>query len=250
MQFRVLGPLEIVHDGRECTPSAPKVLQVLALLVLRANQIIHTGALIEQLWGESPPRSALTTVQTYIYQLRRFLEQKALARNGEDMVVTRAPGYILRVEPHQIDLRSFQSLAESGRELLRQARYAEAARDLRAALALWSGSPLVNVQLGGQLGAYVADLQEQQRAVLQLRLEAEMELGLHRDLIGELRSLVVLHPLDEWLHGQLMRVLDRSGRRSEALAAYHNLRQTLDAELGLSPSAEVQEIHHQLLRAS
>ncbi|MEO3930631.1 AfsR/SARP family transcriptional regulator [Micromonosporaceae bacterium B7E4] len=250
VRFRALGPLEIVHGGRECTPSAPKVLQVLALLVLRANQIVHMDTLIEQLWGEHPPRSALTTIQTYIYQLRRFLERNAFVGNGEEIVVTRVPGYILRVDPRQIDLQRFEQLAAIGRDQFRQGQYAEAARHLRAALALWTGSPLANVHLGGQLAGYVANLQEQRRAVLHLRIQSDIELGLHRELIGELRSLVVLHPLDEWLHGQLIRVLDRSGRRSDALMVYHGLRHTLDAELGIPPSAEIQEIHQRLLRAS
>jgi DNA-binding SARP family transcriptional activator len=138
VRFRALGPLEIVHGGRECTPSAPKVLQVLALLVLRANQIVHMDTLIEQLWGEHPPRSALTTIQTYIYQLRRFLERNAFVGNGEEIVVTRVPGYILRVDPRQIDLQRFEQLAAIGRDQFRQGQYAEAARHLRAALALWT----------------------------------------------------------------------------------------------------------------
>ncbi|TDC42884.1 AfsR/SARP family transcriptional regulator [Micromonospora sp. KC213] len=250
LEFRVLGPLEIMHRGRSCTPSAPKVLQVLAMLVLRANRIVHIDSLIEELWGDRPPRSALTTIQTYIYQLRRFLEREGFAEDGEEFVLTRAPGYILRVRPEQVDLQRFLRLADSGRAHLRERRYAEAARHLRAALELWAGSPLANVPTGGLLSASIANLQEQQLAVLQLRIQAEMEMGLHRELIGELRSLVALHPLDEWLHGQLIRVLDRSGRRGDALMAYHRLRATLDEELGLPPSPEIQQIHHQLLRAS
>lgn len=148
VEFRVLGPLEIVHRGRQCTPSAPKVLQVLAMLVLRANRVVPIDSLIEQAWGDNPPRSALTTIQTYIYQLRRFMEREGLVDNGEDVIVTRAPGYLLRVRPEQVDLQRFLMLADRGRACLKRQQYAEAARHLRAALALWYGSPLANVPSG------------------------------------------------------------------------------------------------------
>jgi SARP family transcriptional regulator, regulator of embCAB operon len=250
LQFKVLGSLEILKNGRERTPSAPKVLQVMALLVLRANQTVDTDCLIQELWGECPPRSAMTTVQTYIYHLRRYFEREGLARNGEDLVVTRPPGYTLRVRLEQVDLQQFQQLSGQGREFLEKGRHVEAASRFREALALWSGRPLANVNLGPRLAAYVVDLQEQRMAALQLRIQAEMELGLHRNLIGELRSLVTQHPLDEWLHGQLIRVLGRSGRRSDALQVYHSLRTTLGEELGLEPSREIQNLHHEILASS
>jgi SARP family transcriptional regulator, regulator of embCAB operon len=250
VRFEVLGPVRVSHCGHSFTPSAPKVLQVLALLVLRANQIVQTGTLIRQLWGDNPPRSSLTTIQTYIYQLRRSLEREGLASRGEDLVVTQARGYILRVQPEQVDVQIFQKLSDQGRVLLGQRRYADAVHHLKSALALCAGAPLANVQLDWHLAAYAAKLEEQQRAVLQLRIQAEIELGMHRELIGELRSLAAMHPLDEWLYVQLIRVLDRSGRRSEALQAYHQLRANLSEELGLDPSTEVQRLHQQLLRAS
>jgi SARP family transcriptional regulator, regulator of embCAB operon len=250
VKFRILGPLEILKNGRECTPTAPKVLQVLALLVLRANRIVDTESLIQELWGEKPPRSAMTTIQTYVYHLRRSFEREGLVRSGDDLVATRPPGYILRVRPEQVDLQEFHRLSQQGRELLDRGEYAEAAAALRAGLALWSGRPLANVMLGPRLSAYMVDLQEQQMAALQLRIQAEMELGRHRDLIGELRSLVALYPLDEWLHGQLIRVLGRSGRRSDALQVYHNLRVALGEELGIDPSREIQNLHQGLLASS
>ncbi|MEQ4303826.1 AfsR/SARP family transcriptional regulator [Plantactinospora sp. B6F1] len=247
LRFKVLGPLEVFRGEHECTPSAPKLLQVLALLVLHANRIVHIETLVRLLWGDRPPRSAVATIQTYIYQLRRFLTREQVDSGDGDLLVTKNPGYLLRVHPDQVDLQQFQRLSRQGQVFLRGRRLDEAASRLRAALGLWSGSPLANVPMGARLDPYVTDLQEQRRNALQLRIEAEIELGLHRELIGELRSLVVLHPLDEWMYGQLIRVLARSGRRSDALHAYHHLRTTLAAELGLDPSPELQQLYQQLL---
>ncbi|PSL52695.1 DNA-binding SARP family transcriptional activator [Saccharothrix carnea] len=247
VRFSVLGPVEVWLGERDCTPKAPKVLQVLAFLLLRANRTVRTEPLIQELWGEDPPRSALTTIQTYAYQLRRLFVREGLAENGEDMLVTRSHGYALYVEPEQLDVHRFWALRDEGRALMQQNRFAEAAPRLRAALDLWSENPLVNVRLGAHLSAYVVDLQEQRRNTQQFAIEAEMELGLHRELIGELRAMTATHPLDEWFHWQLMMVLDRSGRRSEALHVYRSLRSTLNDELGIDPSREVQELHSRLL---
>lgn len=250
VQFNVLGALEIVHGPVHHSPSAPKVLQVLAMLVLSANRIVQIESLIEQLWGDQPPRSALTTLQTYIYQIRRFLERQQIVDDGERLVVTRAPGYVLVVPPEQVDVRRFQRLVEAGRAHLRRREHAAAAEHLRAGLRLWSGNPLENVPSGRILTAKIADLTEQRRTAIHLRIEAEMEMGMHRELIGELRSLATLHPLDEGLYGQLIRALHRSGRRSDALAAYHRLRTNLGEELGLDPCRELRVMHQELLRSA
>ncbi len=247
VRFSTLGPLQIWNGDCDCTPKTPKVLQVLALLLIRANRTVETESLIGELWGENPPRSALTTIQTYIYQLRKLVERERLAHSREEMLMTRSPGYLLRIRPDQLDLERFRQLRQRGRSHIVAGQYAEASSDLRAALTLWSESPLSNVKHGPQLSAHVAELQEQQRTTMQLAIEAEMALGLHRELIGELRSMIAAYPLDEWFHQQLMLALDRSGRRSDALRVYWSLRSTLNDELGIDPSAETQELHRQLL---
>ncbi|NHD19313.1 AfsR/SARP family transcriptional regulator [Actinopolyspora sp. BKK1] len=246
-QFNVLGPLEVIDERRECTPSPPKVRQVLALLVLRVNQVVYTDSLVQELWGENPPASALTTIQTYIYQLRKLIEREGLSSEGENVVVSRSPGYSLRVESEQIDLIRFNLLNQYGREHQKGGRYTEALNKFREALDLWTGDPLANVNLGPQLSAYVAEIQERRMNTLQQRIEVEMQLGLHRELLGELRSLVASHPFDECLHGYLMLTLDRCGRRRDALEVYHRLRNSLNEELGLDPSQHTQELHHQVL---
>ncbi|WP_048877017.1 AfsR/SARP family transcriptional regulator [Saccharomonospora saliphila] len=247
VRFYTLGSLEIWKGGRECALRTPKVLQVLGMLLVRANRTVPTESMLEELWGENPPRSALTTIQTYIYQLRRLIEREGLA-DAESMLATQAPGYVLRVDPEQLDLEQFWILRRQGLECFRTGDHEDASHLLRGALNLWTERPLANVRLGSVLEVYVTDLQEQYRNTLQFAIESEMALGLHRDLIGELRSLTSKYPLDEWFYQQLMRALERSGRRSDALRVYRILQSTLSEELGIDPSAESHKLYCELLR--
>lgn len=247
--FSLLGPLEVRRDGIDYAPTAPKVLQLLALLLLQPGKAVHIDSIINELWSGEPPRSVRTTMQTYVYQLRKCIEQHKLSPNAEEMLGTKAPGYVLRVDPAQVDVFLFQRLCQQGREALRRRNDVEAARALRCALALWSGSPLANVVCGPVLQAYAIDLQEQHRAALHLRLQAELATGMHRDVIGELCHLATINPYDEGLHGLLMQALSASGRRSDALATYRRLRATLNEDLGVEPCGELQLLHKDVLTA-
>ncbi|WP_092528552.1 AfsR/SARP family transcriptional regulator [Amycolatopsis arida] len=249
VSFTLLGPLEVRKDGRDHAPTAPKILQLLAMLLLRPGKVVPAELIIKELWADNPPRSVRTTMQTYIWQLRRCIEENGLAADGDEILATKPPGYVLHVASAQIDVFAFQRFGQQGRTLLDERRHAEAAAAFRSALGLWWGPPLANVNSGPVLSAYAMDLQEQRRTVQHLRFQAEIEAGMHRDLIGELRSLVATNPLDESLHSQLMQVLSRSGRRVEALATYRQLRAKLNEELGLEPCLELQDLHHQLLSA-
>lgn len=248
IRFQTLGSLQVINGFRDCAPRTPKVLQVLALLLVRSNRVVPTGSLINELWGEHGPRSAVTTIHTYICQLRKLIERENLVAESSAMLVTQSPGYLFRVEPGQLDLQDFWKLRQEGREHLARGRFHAASLSLRAALSLWVENPLLNVKLGPQLSAYVVKLEEERRNTLQSAIEAEIELGLHRELVPELRSLTTLYPSDEWLHRKLMVVLDRSGRRGDALQVYQILRSTLAAELGIDPAPETQQTHQQLLR--
>jgi DNA-binding SARP family transcriptional activator len=190
-----------------------------------------------------------TTVQTYVYQIRRCIEMNGLATDAEALLATRPAGYVFHIDPDQVDVFTFRQLCRQGRVLLDQKRFVEAAESFRAALDLWSGPALVDVNCGSVLSAYAVDLEEQQRAAQHLRMEAEIQGGLHGELIGELRSLTASNPFDEMLHGQLMRVLSLNGRRSDAVATYHELRARLTAELGVEPCDELRLLHHELLSA-
>ncbi|MEV5374532.1 AfsR/SARP family transcriptional regulator [Streptomyces nondiastaticus] len=246
LKFRVLGPLEVTHLEASCTPTAPKVRGVLALLILSGNHVVDTTSIIEELWGEHPPRSAITTAQTYIYHLRRLFDREA-GTSADELFITRPPGYVLKIEPGQLDLDDFKRLTRQGRQLLSGNRPGEAAQVLRQALQLWRGPALANVASGPLLEGSVAHLEEERIHATQLRIEAELQLGRHRALIAELRSLVVRYPLNEWFHGKLILALSRSGRRGESLQAYQALRRILDQELGLAPSQELQQLQHDVL---
>lgn len=246
IRFQVLGSFEVLHDHRTCTPTSAKARQVLALLVIRANQVVPIDAMIEELWGGRPPRSAVNTVQTYICKLRRQFQRLPAATDGMT-IETASPGYRLRVRQDQSDVDTFVRFADQGRALFCDGRPADAARRLRQALALWRGSPLANVAGGPERDAYAEALCEQRMDVLKSRLQVDSALGRHRELLLELKALVRQHPLDEWLRGQLIISLYAEGRRADALRAFHDLRVVLRDELGLDPSPEVCRVHEQIL---
>ena len=247
LRFQVLGPLEVFDGDRMCTPTPPKVSRVLALLLLRANQVVSMDSLIEELWGEHPPLSATGTAQTYIYQLRKFLDPRSQRAGGAEWLITKPPGYLTLVSPHQLDATAFEAMSRRGRQLLEAGEPEPAAQLLRRALDLWKGSSLANVQRGTLLEAHAVHLEEQRMRTLELRIQADAELGQHRDLIGELRSLVAIHPLNEWFHGQLIVALSHSGRRGDALRAYQGLRRVLNDQLGLDPQPELQRLQQAVL---
>lgn len=247
MRFNVLGPMEVLHEGGHYTPTAPKARNTLALLLSRVNQVVEIPAFIDELWTDRPPRSAVTTAQTYIYQLRKMLCDAVGSDAAGEILVTKAPGYSLRISDDTIDARIFERLAAEGKRLLAAGRAEEASRRLREALDLWRGPALADVSAGRILEAHVVQLEESRLGVLQMRVEADLALRRHRELVPELRSLVATHPLNEWLHAQLITCLRYSGRRGEALQAYQSLRRVLDDELGLQPSLPLQRLEQYLL---
>lgn len=245
--FTVLGSLEILKNGVDHAPTAPKILQLMAMLLLQPGRVVQTASLVAELWDDAPPRSVRTTLQTYVYQVRRCIEQNELADDPESMLATKPPGYVLRIDPAQVDVFRFRQLCAEARSLAQAGLPGEAAGVYRAALALWSGPPLANVSCGPVLSAFAVELQEQRRHAQHQRIEAEIAAGSDRELVGELSSLVASNRLDEALHGQLMRVLGRSGRRSDAMSIYRQLRARLSTELGVDPCDELQDLHLQLI---
>jgi DNA-binding SARP family transcriptional activator len=245
MGFRILGPLAVLVEGRDVTPTAPKVRQVLAFLLIRRNQTVQAHELIDELWSSRPPDSAMTTLQTYIYKLRKdVLDPCALAR-----LYTTPCGYVLDVSDENIDACSFEELSSKGRLALQNDDPLRAAELLSEALSLWRGQALVGVTTGEILSGHVTRLEEDRLQALEMRIEADMRLGRHQGLISELKELVATYLLHERFHADLMTALNRSGRRHEALEVYRRLRAVLIEELGLEPSAPLQRLHQSLLTA-
>lgn len=240
MEFRVLGPLEVTDGAADLTPSAARLCAVLSLFLLRHNQPISANKLIQELWGESPPRSALPTLQTYVYRLRRALGPR---------VFTRSAGYVLEINPSDLDLCQFDELLREGKESLGQGRYEGASSLLSQAESLWRGPALDGVALGEVLSAHVTRIEESRLSAMDMRLDADLRLGRHRDMIGELKELTSTNPLHEGFPAMLMLALYRSGRRGEGLDAYQAMRATLIEHLGVEPSAQVRDLHQAMLRA-
>ncbi|WAX82219.1 AfsR/SARP family transcriptional regulator [Streptomyces sp. KMM 9044] len=262
MQIDVLGTLDVRENGASVTPTAPKPRQVLALLALHADQVVPVSALIDELWAGRPPRSARTTLQTYVLQLRdliaRALEKETpaagpaalLRRRVKDVLVTLPGGYMLASGGGSSDVREFERLAGMGYRALDAGDFQGASRLLREALALWTGPAFADVQTGAQLEMEARRLEESRLCALDQRIEADLRLGRHRELLAELTVLTSRYRTHENLHAQFMLALHRSGRRGEALDIYHRLRSTLVRDLGLEPSARLRRLQQSILKAA
>jgi DNA-binding SARP family transcriptional activator len=240
MEFRILGPLEVWDGGAEVSLGGPKPRALLAVLLLHPNEAVPTDRLIDELWGEDSPADAAAALRVNVSRLRKALPADALT--------TRAPGYVLRVEPDELDLHRFEHLVDEGRSLFARGLATDAAERLRDALSLWRGPALADFSYESFAQAAIARLEEIRLAALELRIDADLVLGRHDELIGELEALVTEHPLREHLRMYLMTALYRSGRQAEALDAYQDARRALVDELGIDPSPALQELERAILR--
>ncbi|HZD02656.1 MAG TPA: BTAD domain-containing putative transcriptional regulator [Actinomycetes bacterium] len=247
MQFLVLGPLEVIAEGRTVALPAAKHRALLAALLVRADQAVPADGLIDALWEGQPPASAAKTLQTYVSQLRRELEPAAAA-GGWRTLRTVEGGYRLHVDPDMLDAGRFERLAEEGRRALNRAEAATAAAWLREGLALWRGPAYGELAGAPFARAEAARLEELRLAALEWRAEAELVLGGHAELVGELEELVGREPFRERLWGHLMLALYRSGRQAEALRAYRRLRDSLADQLGIDPGPELRRLEERILR--
>jgi DNA-binding SARP family transcriptional activator len=238
IEFRVLGPVEVVEHDTSLALGGGKQRALLAVLLLHANEVVSSERLIDELWGESPPATVSKSIHVYVSRLRKEL--------GEERLVTRSPGYVLRVEPGEFDLQRFEALFAEARD--GDADAATTARTLRDALALWRGAPLADLAYEPFAQPEIARLEELRWAALEARIDAELASGRHAELVGELQALVAEHPLRERLHGQLMLALYRSGRQADALEAYRGARELLLDELGLEPSEDLKRLEAAILR--
>jgi DNA-binding SARP family transcriptional activator len=240
LEFRLLGPVEAFVDGRPLGLPAAKPRALLADLLLNRNRVVSVSRLVDDLWGEEPPETATKALQGYVSQLRKAL--------GADRLLTRPPGYSLRVEDDELDLARFERLVKDGRELLGAGDSKAAARRFDEALQLWRGPPFAEFQAEPFARDAGARLEDARLAALEERIEADLALGRHARLIPELEELVASEPLRERPRGQLMLALYRSGRQADALELYRRTRETLNEELGIEPSLELQELERRMLQ--
>jgi DNA-binding SARP family transcriptional activator len=236
-EFRVLGPFEVLVEGRALQLTRRKQRSLLALLLLHVGEVVSTDRLVDELWAGKPPKAAVGSLQNLVSDLRKSL--------GRDAVITREPGYVLDIDPDRVDLQRFErlvALAAEGGDAERRSAL------LREALALWRGPPLADLAFEPFAQVEIARLEELRTAAREELIQTELELGRHASLVGDLEALVAQHPLRERLRGQLMLALYRSGRQAEALDAYRQARETLVEELGIEPSAELQHLEQAILR--
>ena len=239
MDFRILGPLEVSSDDGPLTLGGPKQRAVLAHLILRSNHQVPADQMVDALWGEDPPETARSTIQTYVYRLRKLL--------GEERIEGRSSGYILHAEPEEIDASRFESLIRNAKTLL-ISDPASAAAILDEALSLWRGPALGDLaEEETSLRGEIARLEELRLAAIEHRIAAELQMGRHSTVVSDLEALTARYPLRERLWADLMLALYRAGRQAEALDAYRRAREVLADELGADPSSDLQRLHGQIL---
>ncbi len=238
IEFRILGPLEVVENGRPVIVGAPKVRALLAVLLLHRGEVVSTDRLIDALWGERAPATAAKTVQVYVSNLRKAL--------GDGLVVTRGRGYVLEVDA-RADVDRFEALVADGRRLSASGDARGAGERLRESLTVWRGPPLADFAYEPFAQGAIARLEEARHEALEDRIEADLAIGELAGLVGELEALVAEHPLRERLQGQLILALYRSGRQADALESYRKARHALVEELGLEPGPNLQELERAIL---
>jgi DNA-binding SARP family transcriptional activator/Flp pilus assembly protein TadD len=242
LEFGILGPLQVLADGRRLVPVSASQRALLAVLLLRANEVVSTWQLSEDLWGPTPPARTETALRMAVSRLRRLLGQA-----GRETLVTRPGGYLLQVAPEQVDAGRFERLAAQGQRALEAGQAEVAAERLQAALELWRGPVLTDVPVMPVVVAEQERLGLVRLAAVQAHADADAALGRHAQALAALRALAAEHPLDEGVYGRLLRGLCRAGRQVEALEVYRALRRRLVDELGVEPSPALQELERAIL---
>ena len=250
MRFHILGPIRLGSH----TPTASKLRAVLGLLLVQADNVVSIDTIIDELWGENPPRTATTTVQVYVSHLRKACAAEdagsGVSRFGAGgRIVTAAPGYLMRTEPGELDMTRFEALRAQGISAAAQEDLVSASHLFREALRVWSGSALAGVRRGALLNATALRLEEQRMSTLDQAVAIDLRLGRHRELLGELTATAMEHSFDERVHAHLMTALYRSDRQSDALLVFNRIRRTLVKEMGTEPGPALRTLHERILRS-
>lgn len=247
MDFRVLGSLSIRKDGEELIHTTGKPRQLLALLLLNESYRVSTSSLITELWDDTPPRRAMTTLQTHVFYLRTEFARKLDVTRGlvaQDLLQTRDGGYQINLGGTSFDLPEFHRLRSSAQTLLNSGDALGASQVLSKALGLWRGPALLDVEHGRLLRAAVAELDQCRLDTLTLFFGTQLDMRRHRAILSELARLVVRHPHHEELHAQFMIALYRSGYRTRALEVFDELRRNMREDLGTAPSTRITRLRH------
>jgi DNA-binding SARP family transcriptional activator/tetratricopeptide (TPR) repeat protein len=248
VEVRVLGPLEVREDDEQLALGGLKQRALLAILALHANEVVSSDRLIDELWGAEAPPTAAKSLQVHVSQLRKVLEPKRKSGEAGELLLTQSPGYVLALDPDQLDVERFKRLYEEGREALAKGDPEAAAAQLDEALTLWRGAPLADLTYASFAQSEISRLEEMRLAALEDRIEAEIGCGRHTAVIGDLERMVSVEPLRERPRRQLMLALYRSGRQAEALEVYRDAHRSLVDELGIEPGRELREIQAAILR--
>ncbi|MYS89677.1 MULTISPECIES: AfsR/SARP family transcriptional regulator [Streptomyces] len=235
---------------RESSPSSNKEKQLLALLLLNLPHVTSTGQIIDELWTENPPKSAMTTLQTYILHLRRFLAESigVSARTvAKEYLVHRSGGYILAASQVDLDVTEFRDFERRAHKEMDRKDYEGAVRSAESALSLWHGQALMDVQAGQYIQAEIHGLEQARLSLIEAKIEAELALGRDRKVLGELSTLVTRYPLHEGFNSNYIRALVNSGYRTRALEVYRDLHSVMVDQVGLEPSAELRGLHEAIL---
>ena len=247
LAFRILGTLEVLGENGPLRLGGPKQRAVLVILLLNANRVVPIDRLADDVYDDAPPATALTQIQAQISQLRKLLDPHRRAGAPGSLIETRAPGYLIRLAPEQLDLRTFERLVTEAAEASDRGDLTTASSGYRHALDLWRGQALAEFGRDSFSQPAIARLEDLRLGALEERIDIDLALGRHGELVGELEELVAEHPLRERIRGQLMLALYRSGRQAEALDAYRRFRRTLVEELGIEPGPPLQELERAIL---
>jgi DNA-binding SARP family transcriptional activator len=248
LEFRILGPLEVRRDGCPIKLGAAKQRALLAILLLNANRVVSRDRLADGLWGDQLPATASTALRVYVSELRKALDPERPEDDPPRVIVTTEPGYRMEVQPDQLDLFRFERLTEAGGRSLGAGDPSAASAAFREALELWRGPALDDFTYESFAQSAISRLEELRLVALERRIEADLALGRHVEVVPELEGLLAEHPLRERLRGHAMLALYRSGRQGDALAAYQNGRRALADELGIDPSQPLQQLEQAILR--
>lgn len=250
VEIGLLGPIEATVGELSIVPTATKQRRIMALLAMNAGRMVTVSTLMEEVWGTAMPRSAPTTLHTYIVHLRRRLEQAlagSIQSDAKKLLVTSGTGYIMDIHEDSVDAVRYGIRSAAGRQAVNDGDFEIASKELTAALAMWRGPVLVDVNVGPHLAIEKLGLEERRLSDLDLRIDADLRLGRHQHLLDELAVLCARHPMQENFHAQYILALYRAGRQSQAQTVYLKLRDSLVNLLGVEPAPRLQELHRAIL---